>query len=71
MQLRQDGTVLTTADTGDYFYEEHLEIFDIPVSLEALATPGTKLAYLSSNQWFEIPSQDSRGVLCHFVRRSG
>nr|WP_302479289.1 flavoprotein [Ruegeria arenilitoris] len=57
VQLRQDGTVLATADTGDYFYEEHLEIFDIPVSLEALATPGTKLAYLSSNNWFEIPTK--------------
>ncbi len=57
VQLRQDGTVLATADTGDYFYEEHLEIFDIPVSLEALATPGTKLAYLSSNHWFEIPTK--------------
>ncbi len=55
VQLQQDGSVLATADTGDYFYEEHLEIFDIPVSLEAVATPGTRLAYLSSNLWFEIP----------------
>ncbi|WP_170575417.1 flavoprotein [Ruegeria atlantica] len=61
VQLRQEGTVLATADTGDYFYEEHLEIFDIPVSLEALATPGTKLAYLSSNQWFEIPTRIREG----------
>ncbi|MEW2919410.1 flavoprotein [Ruegeria sp. ANG10] len=57
VHLRQDETVLATADTGDYFYEEHLEIFDIPVSLEALATPGTKLAYLSSNHWLEIPTE--------------
>lgn len=57
VHLRQDGTVLATADRGDYFYEEHLEIFDIPVSLEALATPGTKLAYLSSNHWLEIPTE--------------
>lgn len=57
VHLRQNGAVLATADAGDYFYEEHLEIFDIPVSLEALATPGTKLAYLSSNNWFEIPTE--------------
>ncbi len=57
VHLRQEDTVLATADTGDYFYEEHLEIFDIPVSLEALATPGTRLAYLSSNHWFEIPTK--------------
>lgn len=57
VHLRQDETVLATADTGDYFYEEHLEIFDIPVSLEALATTGTKLAYLSSNHWLEIPTE--------------
>ncbi|WP_170379364.1 flavoprotein [Ruegeria atlantica] len=56
VHLRQDETVLAKADAGDYFYEEHLEIFDIPVSLEALATPGTKLAYLSSNHWLEIPT---------------
>ncbi|MCA0873989.1 gamma-glutamylcyclotransferase [Seohaeicola saemankumensis] len=53
--LRQNGKALATADPGDYFYEEHLEIFDIPVSLEAVATSGTKLAYLSSEAWFDLP----------------
>nr|WP_255733393.1 flavoprotein [Ruegeria sp. Ofav3-42] len=57
VQLRQGQSVLATADTGDYFYEEHLEISDIPVSLEALATPGTRLAYLSRSRWSEIPKK--------------
>ncbi|MBO9447983.1 flavoprotein [Ruegeria sp. R14_0] len=55
VQLRQGDNVLATADTGDYFYEEHLEIYDIPVSLEAHAMPGARLAYLSRHQWSEIP----------------
>ena len=55
VHLRQNGQEITSADPGDYFYEEHLEIFDIPVSLEAFALPGTKLAYLSSTEWFELP----------------
>ncbi|WP_109311317.1 flavoprotein [Ruegeria sp. AU67] len=57
VQLRQDKAVLATADTGDYFYEEHLEIEDIPVSLQALATPGTRLAYLPKHQWKAIPKK--------------
>ncbi|TMV05631.1 hypothetical protein FGK63_16440 [Ruegeria sediminis] len=57
VRLRQNDTELATADEGDYFYEEHLEIFDIPVSLDAVAQPGTKLAYLSSEQWFELPME--------------
>ena len=36
VQLRQNGNPLASADVGDYFYEEHLQISDIPVSLEAL-----------------------------------
>ncbi len=55
VELRQGGEELANATAGDYFYEEHLEIFNIPVSLEAHALPGTRLAYLSSNEWFEIP----------------
>lgn len=55
VQLCQKEKELAIADEGDYFYEEHLEIFDIPVSLEAVALPGTRLAYLSSKQWFELP----------------
>ena len=53
--LRQSETTLATADAGDYFYEEHLEIFNIPVTMEALAAPGTRLAYLSSAEWFALP----------------
>lgn len=56
VQLRQNGTPLASADVGDYFYEEHLEISDIPVSLEALALDGTRLAYLSSANWKQIPA---------------
>lgn len=57
VKLRQNEVDLATADAGDYFYEEHLEIFDIPVSLQAVARPGTRLAFLSSNEWFEIPAK--------------
>ena len=57
VKLRQDGVDLATADTGDYFYEEHLEIRDIPVSLQAVALPGTRLAYLSSANWRGIPEE--------------
>ncbi|MGV6802571.1 MAG: flavoprotein [Ruegeria sp.] len=57
VKLRQDDVNLATADTGDYFYEEHLEVRDIPVSLQAVALPGTRLAFLSSNQWFDIPTE--------------
>lgn len=56
VQLRQGGDALASADVGDYFYEEHLEISDIPVSLEALALDGTRLAYLSSDHWKQIPA---------------
>ncbi|NOD99195.1 hypothetical protein GS610_18480 [Ruegeria sp. HKCCD6228] len=55
VQLRQNGKPLASADVGDYFYEEHLQISDIPVSLEALALDGTRLAYLSSQNWLQIP----------------
>ncbi len=55
VQLRQAGHALASADVGDYFYEEHLQISDIPVSLEALALEGTRLAYLSSANWRRIP----------------
>jgi len=55
VQLRQNGYALASADVGDYFYEEHLEISDIPVSLEALALDGTRLAYLSIVNWRQIP----------------
>ncbi|WP_298851182.1 flavoprotein [uncultured Ruegeria sp.] len=56
VQLRQDGKPLASADVGDYFYEEHLQITDIPVSLEALALDGTRLAFLSSEEWKQIPA---------------
>lgn len=56
VQLRQNGSALASADVGDYFYEEHLQISEIPVSLEALALAGTRVAYLSSTQWLSIPA---------------
>lgn len=59
VELRQGEAALATADAGDYFYEEHLEIFNIPVTMEAVAKSGTRLAYLSSAEWFDLP-QDLR-----------
>lgn len=59
VDLRQGGSTLATADQGDYFYEEHLEIFNIPVTMEARAQPGTRLAYLPSAEWFKLP-EDAR-----------
>lgn len=55
VELRQGDELLATADAGDYFYEEHLEVFNIPVTMDAVAQPGTRLAYLSSAEWFELP----------------
>lgn len=60
VKLRQNDVDLATADTGDYFYEEHLEIRDIPVSLQAVALPGTRLAFLASNEWLDIPTEIRR-----------
>ncbi|WP_170356957.1 flavoprotein [Ruegeria arenilitoris] len=60
VKLRQNDVDLATADTGDYFYEEHLEIRDIPVSLQAVALPGTRLAFLASNEWLDIPAEIRR-----------
>lgn len=57
VQLRQNGNPLASADVGDYFYEEHLQISDIPVSLEALALDGSRLAFLSSENWRQIPEE--------------
>ncbi len=57
VHLQQNGEDLATADAGDFFYEEHLEIFEIPVSLDAVADTGTRLAYLSSQEWFAVPSE--------------
>jgi len=57
VHLQQNGEDLATADAGDFFYEEHLEIFEIPVSLDAVADAGTRLAYLSSQEWFAVPSE--------------
>lgn len=53
--LQQNDLTIATADYGDYFFEEHLEITDIPVTMEAVALTGTTLAYLSSAQWFKLP----------------
>jgi CRP-like cAMP-binding protein len=39
--LQQRDDILARANPGDYFYEEHLELSDLPVSLKALATAGT------------------------------
>jgi len=55
VELLQGEATLATADAGDFFYEEHLEIFNIPVTMQARARSGTRLAYLSSAEWFELP----------------
>lgn len=60
VQLRQNATPLASADPGDYFYEEHLQISDIPVSLDAMALEGTRLAYLSSENWLAMPAETRR-----------
>ena len=57
VSLQQKEDVLATANKGDYFYEEHLEISGLPVSLTALADAGTKLAFLSSAEWFSLPAE--------------
>ena len=62
VELLQDDATLATADPGDFFYEEHLEIFNIPVTMEARARPGTRLAYLSSSEWFALP-EDVRAAV--------
>lgn len=46
---------LATARPGHYFYEEHLELKGLPVSLTAQAGAGTRVAYLSVASWFDLP----------------
>ena len=41
---------VATAEQGDYFYEEYLVIRHIPMKMEAMAAPGTHLAFLDSSQ---------------------
>lgn len=46
---------LATAKPGDYFYEEHLELRGLPVSLTARAGAGARVAFLSVSAWFDLP----------------
>jgi gamma-glutamylcyclotransferase (GGCT)/AIG2-like uncharacterized protein YtfP/glutaredoxin-related protein/3-polyprenyl-4-hydroxybenzoate decarboxylase len=46
---------VATAEQGDYFYEEYLVIRHIPMKMEAMAAPGTHLAFLDSSQWDSLP----------------
>jgi len=55
--LSHKKDVLTTAKPGDYFYEEHLEFNDLPVSLTARAGAGTEVAFLSSTEWHDLPDE--------------
>src|SRR6056297_1722421 len=55
--LSHKQDVLTTAKPGDYFYEEHLEFNDLPVSLTARAGAGTQVAFLSATEWHDLPAE--------------
>jgi gamma-glutamylcyclotransferase (GGCT)/AIG2-like uncharacterized protein YtfP/flavoprotein/glutaredoxin-related protein len=55
--LSQRRDVLATAKAGDYFYEEHLEFSDLPVSLTARAGAGCEIAFLSSEAWHDLPDE--------------
>jgi hypothetical protein len=48
---------LATARPGDYFYEEHLQLSGLPVSLTARAGAGARIAFLSVAGWFELPAE--------------
>jgi 3-polyprenyl-4-hydroxybenzoate decarboxylase/gamma-glutamylcyclotransferase (GGCT)/AIG2-like uncharacterized protein YtfP len=53
--LLHKGDRLATAKPGDYFYEEHLQLSGLPVSLTAQAGGGARVAFLSVAGWFELP----------------
>lgn len=55
--LCQGEDRLACACAGDYFYEEHLELTDLPVSLTARTSADTELAYLSADAWHDLPSE--------------
>ncbi len=57
VRLSQRNDVLATARAGDYFYEEHLEFSDLPVSLTARADAGCEIAFLSSDAWHDLSDE--------------